>query len=93
MAQEFRSLEKSYGYLQSGNSYKVIKAFSDYDRVVYDIEHVFEFVGSSFSPYEDGLSLFCKHNGVDKQIRLQVRPEEQKMIAHNLELYFELLPE
>jgi len=92
MAQEIRSLDKSYGYLQSGNIYKVIKTFSDYDRVVYDLGYVFEFIGSSFSPYEDGLSLFCKCNGVDNQIRLQVRPAEQKMIANNLELYFELLP-
>ena len=46
-----------------------------------------EFIGSNFVPYDDGLSLFLVYKGKEKQIRLQIRPEEQQEIVQNLLQY------
>lgn len=81
------NLKKKYGHLEAGASYRIAKSFWDYDDKFYDEGRVIKFYGSSFVPYDDGLSLFCQLNNQEIQIRLQVRSEEQEEIAHNLELY------
>jgi len=82
-----KDLTKEYGYLKAGSTYKVIKSFFDYDNNLYEIGDTFTFNKCHFVPYENGLSLFCTYKGREKQIRLQVRPEAQQEIAHNLEEY------
>ena len=80
-------LQKEYGHLMSGKKYAISKSFRDYDNYPYEEGNVIEFIGSNFVPYEDGLSLFCIYKDREKQIRLQVRPEAQEEIAHNLKEY------
>ncbi|MDP5208856.1 DUF3601 domain-containing protein [Microbulbifer sp. 2205BS26-8] len=82
-----KNLNKKYGHLKAGLSYRIAKSFRDYDHNVYDEGKVLKFCGSSFLPYDAGLSLFCLLNNQETQIRLQVLPEEQEEIAHNLDQY------
>ena len=80
-------LDKKYDHLQSGGKYTIVKSFKDYDNYSYEEGNEIEFIGSNFVPYEDGLSLFVKYKQREKQIRLQLRPEAQQEIAHNLKEY------
>lgn len=80
-------LSKEYNHLKSGMKYRILKSFTDYDGIVYESGEVVEFIGSNFVPYEDGLSLFFVCKGKEKQIRLQIRPEEQQEIVQNLLQY------
>lgn len=80
-------LNKEYRHLKAGEEYLVVKSFRDYDNYSYEEGNVVEFIGSNFVPYDDGLSLFFVYQGREKQIRLQVRPEEQQEIAHNINKY------
>ena len=80
-------LNKEYRHLKAGEKYLVVKSFRDYDNYSYEEGNVIEFIGSNFVPYEDGLSLFFVYQGREKQIRLQVRPEEQQEIAQNINKY------
>ena len=76
-------LKKEYCHLVSGKSYMIVKTFDDYDKIRRYEGQIWEFVGSSFLPYESGLSLFFKINGNLEQVRLQIIPEEQLQIAEN----------
>ncbi len=80
-------LDKTYCHLKSGRSYKVAASFKDYDGRIHDIGELWIFIGASFLPYDDGLSLFAQIDGIDDQVRLQHRPEEQGEIIKNLEQY------
>ncbi|MDO8329119.1 MAG: DUF3601 domain-containing protein [Fluviicoccus sp.] len=80
-------LDKSYRHLKEGFTYRVAKEFRDYDHNLQSLGITLVFIGSNFVPYEDGLSLFVSINGIEQQIRLQCRPEEQKEIIENLEQY------
>lgn len=80
-------LNKEYNHLKAGKRYSIVKSFSDYDNYLYEEGNVIEFIGSNFVPYEDGLSLFCIYKDREQQITLQVRPEAQQEIAHNLQQY------
>ncbi len=80
-------LDKKYNHLKSGKKYTIVKSFKDYDNYPYEEGNEIEFIGSNFVPYEDGLSLFVKYEQREKQIRLQLRSEEQQEIAHNLQEY------
>ena len=90
---EYNDLTKSYGHLSAGSRYLIIKSFRDYDNYPYEKGGTIMFFGSSFHPYEGGLTLFCVYNERKKQIRLQIQPDAQEEIAHNLEKYFELISE
>lgn len=46
--------------LITGKSYKVTKAFEDYDGIIHAVGESWRFVGKDFLPYEDGLSLHVK---------------------------------
>ncbi len=80
-------LKKEYGHLVAGKSYKIVKTFDYYDRIRRFEGERWIFVGSSFLPYESGLSLFFKTKGKLEHIRLQMIPEEQLQIAENLQDY------
>jgi hypothetical protein len=81
-------LDKTYEHLVSGNCYRIAKSFEDYDQNLRTEGHILEFLGSSFLPYEDGLSLFFRANGSTEQIRLHLRREDHLDIANSLEQYF-----
>lgn len=81
-------LNKQYGLLESGKTYEVINTFVDFDSIRRYQGEKWKFVGSSFLPYENGLSLFFKVNGKLEHIRLQTIPEQQLEISENLEHYF-----
>ncbi|WP_444930781.1 DUF3601 domain-containing protein [Microbulbifer sp. SSSA002] len=83
------NLNKQYGHLKASLNYRIAKPFRDYDYNPYDEGEVIKFYSCSFLPYENGLTLFCLRKGQETQIRLQIHPEEQQEIAHNLEHYFE----
>lgn len=87
------NLNKKYGHLKTGLNYRVAKQFRDYDNILYSEGEIIKFYGSSFLSYDDGLSLFCLYKRKETQIRLQLRPEEQQEIAHNLEYYLVLVSE
>jgi hypothetical protein len=81
------SLDKAFRHLKAGSVYQVVKDFRDYDKEPHTAGETWIFIGSNFVPYDDGLSLFASIDGVDQQIRLQWRPEEQAEIIDNLEAY------
>ena len=60
-----------------GQTYRVIKAFKDYDEVTHPISEVWRFTEKNFLPYEDGLSLFVEMNGQKTSFRLRWREESQ----------------
>jgi hypothetical protein len=78
-----------FGHLQPGVAYLVVRAFRDFDGREHPVGEGWTFIGSSFLPYDDGLSLFVKIGGHDRQIRLQWRDEEQAPIADHLHDYVE----
>ncbi len=81
-------LEKDHGHLLAGRKYIVVKQFQDYDKGVHPVGETWKFLGSSFLPYEDGLSLFVSLDDVHEwQIRMQWIPEEQGAIIDALEDY------
>ena len=83
-----QDLQPEYGPLRSGATYKVMQSFRDYRNFPYATGEVLTFEGSSFVPYEDGLSLYFDKQGAKRQCMLCVREGFQKHIAHNLSEYF-----
>lgn len=71
--------------LISGQKYRVIKQFTDYDRLVHSVGEIWTFVRTNFSPYDDGLSLhvFMENNPAEIIYRLQWRQEEQANLIEN----------
>ena len=49
---------KKHGHLVAGRKYIVVREFQDFDRDAHPVGEAWTFVGYSFSPYDDGLSLF-----------------------------------
>jgi len=82
------NLENKYKHLEAGKTYIINKTFFDFDNVQYKEGEKIVFIGSNFVPYEDGLSLFVVYRNEERQIRLQIRPEEQQVIAQSLEKLF-----
>lgn len=76
------------GHLQPGRRYRVVRPFADYDGDVHPVGEEWDFLGASFLPYDDGLSLFVSLDGVREwQIRLQWRPEEQGAVLDDFSSY------
>ncbi len=67
--------------LLPGRIYTVITAFQDYDRILHPVGERWCYVGKSFLPYEDGLTLFVEKDGQSSTIRLQWREESQGQIV------------
>jgi hypothetical protein len=78
----------AYGPLRPGVRYRVIQAFTDFDRQVHPVGEEWSYLGTAFLPYDDGRSLFVSLDGVGEwHIRMQDRPEEQGPILDNLNAY------
>jgi len=69
--------------LVPGQTYRVIKTFTDYDGTIHPVDESWRFVKKSFLPYEDGLSLFVERNEQSVSLRLQWRAESQGQIIDN----------
>ena len=60
-----------------GQTYRVVKAFTDYDDLAHPPGETWTFVAHSFLPYDDGLTIFTTHDGRNGTFRLQWRKETQ----------------
>jgi hypothetical protein len=61
-----------------GRRYRVVKAFTDFDRQLHSVGEEWTYVGTAFLPYDDGRSIFVSLDGEREwHIRMQDRPEEQ----------------
>lgn len=63
--------------LVPGQTYRVRKAFTDYDGIVHRLGETWRFIGKNFLPYEDGLTLHIETRNESRTIRLQWREEAQ----------------
>jgi hypothetical protein len=76
-----------FAHLLPDTTYEVVRAFEDFDGQEHPVGESWVFIGASFVPYDDGLSLFVAVNGKRQQIRLQWRDEEQGPIIDQLKDY------
>lgn len=76
-----------FGHLIPGHHYIVVRAFADFDGGQHAVGERWTFIGSSFLPYDDGLSLFVSIGGVRRHIRMQWRGEEQGPVIERLREY------
>jgi len=84
---------RDHQFLQCGRQYQVTREFVDYDKCVHPSGERWVFIGSSFVPYEDGMSFFVSFDDVhESQIRLQWRPEAQAEILDKLSEYIAVAP-
>lgn len=78
----------AWQHMVPGKRYRVVKAFTDFDRQEHPVGEEWFFVGTAFLPYDDGRSIFVSLDG-DREwhIRMQDRPEEQGPILDKLHEY------
>lgn len=78
----------NFGPLVTGNTYEVIRKFSDDDGSMHPEKEQWVFLGHSFVPYNDGLMLFIRLEKDDEwAIPLCWSKTEQAEIIDNLPLY------
>lgn len=78
----------AFKHLIPGKRYRVARRFTDFDDDMHMAGEAWTFLGSSFLPYDDGLSLFVSPNAADVwQIRLQCRSNAQGKIVDALHEY------
>lgn len=77
----------SFKHLVTERDYAVVRAFVDFDGGRHEAGERWTFVGYSFLPYDDGLSLFVKIGGEIRHIRMQWREEEQGPVIDALQDY------
>lgn len=77
----------SFGHLWPEKTYVVARPFRDFDGQEHLVGETWIFIGSSFLPYDDGLSLFVIIDGQRRQIRMQWRAEQQGPIIDSFEDY------
>ena len=77
----------SFGHLWPGLTYMVVQSFRDFDGEQHPVGETWTFIGSSFLPYDDGLSLFAMVEGERRHIRMQWREGAQGEIIDNLNDY------
>ena len=77
------------GVLVCGTTYRVVKPFQDFDEGFHAAGEMWRFLGSSFLPYDDGLSLFVADDRGEWQIRLCLRPEDQGVLWKRFADYVE----
>jgi hypothetical protein len=74
--------------LTPGQRYEIVRAFTDFEGDLHPVGERWTFLGSSFAPYDDGLSLFVSLDGIQEwQLSLQWRTEQQGPIIDKLESY------
>jgi Domain of unknown function (DUF3601) len=78
----------AYLHMAPGKRYRVVKAFTDFDRQVHPVGETWTYVGTAFLPYDDGRSIFVSLDGTREwHIRMQDREEEQRGILDDLKSY------
>lgn len=79
---------RGYDMLEPGLRYAVIREFEDFDGGVHSYGETWIFLGHSFAPHDDGLSLFVSLDGEHEwHIRMQCRPEAQGRVVDRLAEY------
>jgi Domain of unknown function (DUF3601) len=73
--------------LKKGETYKVIREFSDYDSKIHHVGETWTFEKTTFLPYESGLSLFVTENGQSVMYRFQDEPQQQRDLLSNFMNY------
>jgi hypothetical protein len=74
--------------VRPGGRYRVIEAFTDFDRQEHPVGEEWTFLRDSFLPYESGMTFFVSYDGKEEStIRLQWRQESQAHILDNLARY------
>lgn len=66
-----------------GQTYRVTRAFDDYDGMRHPVGEQWRFLKKGFLPAEDGLTLIVEKDGQEVWIRLQWREESQAEIIDN----------
>jgi len=69
--------------LTVGQTYRVVKAFKDFDGIIHPAGERWLFLESHFLPYEDGLTLVVYLNGEKIAMRLQWLSETQAEIINH----------
>ena len=83
-----------FKHLVVGRRYVVIREFADHDGTVHPPGEAWTFLGHSFIPYHDGLSLFVSLDGIHEwQIPMQWVKEEQAGIINALQHYVQPAPQ
>jgi Domain of unknown function (DUF3601). len=75
--------------LVPGQRYRVIKAFTDYDRRVHPVGETWIFEKTDFLPYDDGLTVYVVQDGEPVVYRLQWREEEQAGVINRFREFVE----
>ena len=71
-----------------GKRYRVVKAFTDFDRQEHPVGEEWVYIGTAFLPYDDGRSIFVSVDGEREwHIRMQDRAEEQQPVLDGLKEY------
>ncbi len=79
---------RDFKHLKIGATCVVIHDFTDHDGGVHAAGEAWRFLGHSFVPYYDGLSLYILPDGGDeRQIRLQWTADAEGAIIDALETY------
>lgn len=79
---------KRHEFLRAGRRYRVLESFMDFDGDTHLAGEEWEFLGSAYLPYDDGVSFFVSLDGVREwHIRLQRRPHAQGKILDALDTY------
>jgi len=77
-----------FHHMEPGKRYRVIKAFTDFDRQEHPVGEEWTYLGTAFLPYDDGRSLFVSLDGTcEWHIRMQDRAEEQGPILDRFHEY------
>jgi Domain of unknown function (DUF3601) len=83
---------RPFKHLVTERDYVVVRAFVDFDGGQHAAGERWTFIGSSFLPYDDGLSLFVKIGDETRHIRMQWREEEQGPVIDALQEYVQAAP-
>jgi hypothetical protein len=73
--------------LVRGQRYCVVREFTDYDGHQHLVGETWYFVGTTFVPYHDGLTLHVLVQGLPLGYRFQQVPEEQQDLLSNFTDY------
>ena len=83
---------KRYLFLQAGNKYRVVQPFSDYSGYLHPIGEEWMFLGYSFVPYDEGLSLFITFNQLEEwNIPMLYNENGQQDIIESFSEYIQLI--
>jgi hypothetical protein len=78
----------AFKHLIPGARFEVVRDFTDYDGEAHLAGESWTFLGHSFLPHDDGLSLFVSLDGEREwRIRLQWHDDQQGAIIEALDAY------